>query len=255
MPPTIVVALNDEALKKLREDAAQRVVDTYDEELPEAKLLCFFDNQDWWKFKRGKATRGLYSPVHDEIFEASPESVRKQLLITEPSGLLVNAFDHFIYIHNSACDDRRGLTLTFAHELQHFRQFINTPHLWAASSLIPELKKETLKELGWKDWVDVPHEREARIIGKQTALAIIDANAVQEYIATRFRQAVDEVDHRDWEFLYGIRATDSYDLKAGVRAAYQCLKPYRSELEDLLLEKKDDPTFPDVDLEDLFSDV
>ena len=61
-------------------------------------------------------------------------------------------------------------------------------------------------------------------------------------------------DRRDWQFMYGITATDSYDLDAGVRAAFQCLKCYRGELEGLLLERNDDPTFPEVDLEYLLSD-
>jgi hypothetical protein len=132
---------------------------------------------------------------------------------------------------------------------------MNTPLLWAASSIIPQLKKETLRDLGWMDWADVPHERDARIIGKQIALAIIDVKAIQAYIAARIPQAVDAVDRRDWQFMYGITATDSYDLDAGVRAAFQCLKCYRGELEELLLERNDDPTFPEVDLEHLLSDL
>jgi len=240
---------------KHREAAAQRVIDAYGDKLPEARLLCFFDDQDWPKFKSNEATRGLYWRVNDALFECAPEYLTEQLQTVRPGGLLVNAFDHLVYVHNSACSDDRGLTLTFAHELQHFRQNVNTPLLWAVSSLIPQLKKETLAELGWRDWADVPHEREARIVGKRVALEIMGFATVQEFIASRIPHAVNDIDRRDWEFMHGIHSTDSYDLAAGVRAAFQRLRPYRKELEELLFEKQDDPTFPAVDLDTLFSDL
>jgi hypothetical protein len=253
MSPKIVVISDQEIVKEQREAAARRVIDAYGE-LPEARLLCFFDDQDWLKFKRGKATRGLYSPVRDELLEDSPAWVREQLVSIGTSGLCVNAFDHLIYVHGSTCSDHRGLTLTFAHELHHFRQYMNTPRLSAASSLIQELKKETLAELGWKDWADIPHERDARIVGKQIASVILGAATVQEFIASRIPQAVNDLDQRDWQFMYQIGATDTYDLAAGVGAAFRRLRPYRDELQQLLLERDGDPTFPKVDLDTLFSD-
>src|SRR5262249_53629348 len=161
----------------------QCLVDAFRDKLPEARLLCFFDDEDWSKFKAGRATRGLYSPVNDDLLEAAPEYVQEQLVMSTPSGLRVNAFDHFIYLHCSTCKDPRGLTMTFAHELHHFLQYMNTPLLWAAGSLIPQLKETTLETLGWKDWADVPHEREARIIAKQVAADILGVDAVQEFIA------------------------------------------------------------------------
>ena len=148
MQPTIVVKSNNETVKKEREYLAQRVIEACGDRLPESRLLCFFDDQDWSKFKGGEATRGLYSPVNNDLFEHSPEYVKKELLTTRPSGLSVDAFDHLIYVHGTTCSTRVGLTLTFAHELHHFRQYMNTPLLWAASSLIPQLKKETLRDLG-----------------------------------------------------------------------------------------------------------
>jgi hypothetical protein len=226
MERIICVKSKDETAKNQRCAAAQRVVEAFGDKLPEAKLLCFFDDEDWWKFKRGKATRGLYSPVDYDLWEGAPEYVKEQLCIAMPGGQSVNAFNHFIYLHGSTCNDVKGLTITFAHELHHFRQYMNSPLLWAAGSLIPQLKKETPNALGWKDWSDVPHEREARIVSKQLAADIFGVDAIQEFIAGRILVAVDDLDRRDWEFISGIALTDSYDLFEGTRTAFRQLKPY-----------------------------
>ncbi len=129
MQPTIVVKSDNETVKKEREDSAQRVIEACGGRLPESRLLCFFDDQDWSKFKGGEATRGLFSPVNNDLFEHSPEYVKKQLLTTRASGLSVNAFDQLIYVHGTTCSARVGLTLTFAHELQHFRQYVRVASL------------------------------------------------------------------------------------------------------------------------------
>ena len=76
------------------------------------------------------------------------------------------AFDDFIYLHGSTCSSAMGLTMTLAHELQHFIQHSQQTRLWAANSLIPKLKKATIRALGLR-WCDIPHEREARIVSSR----------------------------------------------------------------------------------------
>src|SRR2546427_12928144 len=99
MPATIFIKSKNHVVEKQRHAAAQRVIDAYGNKLPEARLLCFFDDQDWRKYKQGMATRGLYWPVDDDLWDCSPEYVKKQLVMSGPRGLSVRAFDHFIYLH------------------------------------------------------------------------------------------------------------------------------------------------------------
>jgi len=73
-------------------------------------------------------------------------------------------FASVIYLHGSTCEKDVGLTITFAHELQHFLQYANERRLWAVNSLLvnlPNLPTEDLKAI----W-DFPIEREARIVAK-----------------------------------------------------------------------------------------
>ena len=155
MRTVIVVKSEDPFLKEARETAARRLLAGFDAP-PDARLLCFFDNNDWPGFKSGRATRGLYSPVDEHLWDSAPTYVREQIGTNAKSGLLTNAFEHFIYLHGSTCSSEISMTMTFAHELQHFLQEVRVPHLRRAGWLITNLSKDTIAELGWK-WADVPH--------------------------------------------------------------------------------------------------
>lgn len=116
MPPTVKVKSSDEATRLNREEAAQRVVGYFGNRLPDLPLLCFFDDEDWPEYKGPgmAANRGIY--FHDPPWMNAPDYVR-ECVFTD--GL---PFTNLIYLHGSACAGTMGLTMTFAHELQHFVQ-------------------------------------------------------------------------------------------------------------------------------------
>ena len=84
-----------------------------------------------------------------------------RLFTTIPNWWIgMGIFDELIYLHGSTCASEVGLTMTFAHELQHFVQHGNMLTLWAANTLIPQLPKSVINALGLR-WCDIPHECEA----------------------------------------------------------------------------------------------
>jgi len=117
------------------------------------RLLCFLDDEDWRAFKaqNGAANRGFYAPVR---------AVHPHWLIA-PRYLLETvfvdgapAFDDFVYFHGTTCAGDIALTMTLAHELQHFIQHADRTSLWAANSLVPNLDKTAIAALGLR-WCDI----------------------------------------------------------------------------------------------------
>ena len=76
-------------------------------------------------------------------------------------------YESLIYLHGSTCETDIGLTMTLAHELQHFLQYTNERHLWTANTLLMKLPSLPTDDL--KACSDFPVEREARITAKKVA--------------------------------------------------------------------------------------
>ncbi len=51
MPPTVKVKSNDAVTKVEREATAEQVLAHFGNRLPDLRLLCFMDNDDWQPFK------------------------------------------------------------------------------------------------------------------------------------------------------------------------------------------------------------
>ena len=68
----MIVNSDSDTTKAHREAVAQRVIDHFGSELPDLRLLCFFDHNDWQALKdvKGKANRGLAGPIKDELWSA-----------------------------------------------------------------------------------------------------------------------------------------------------------------------------------------
>jgi len=142
--------------------------------------------------------------------------------------------------------------MTFAHELQHFVQHGNVRKLWAANNLIGKLRKRLNHSLGLRQF-DIPTEREARIVSKQTAEGMFGVEHVSQFIESKIADAVDENDRDDWQFIQSIVIPTSYDLASETRLIFQWLMPYRGDFENLLKESRDDPDFNDIDFDELFN--
>jgi hypothetical protein len=170
-------------------------------------------------------------------------------MVDDVSSVPKPAFEHFIYLHGSICKDPVGLTMTFAHELHHFVQSVCSPIAASASRLVYALKYETGNPADWNDWFCFPHERDARIVAKRIALAIVGPGDVEKYVERRISEAVKEVDLRDWNFIQGMAPTETYDFPAATREAYRDLGPFRDQLVRILKQNKSD--FPGVGVGDL----
>ncbi len=70
MLPTVKVKSNDAVTKLEREATAQQVLAHFGNQLPDLRLLCFIDNDDWQPFRdyAGEANRGFYTPVKKSTF-------------------------------------------------------------------------------------------------------------------------------------------------------------------------------------------
>jgi hypothetical protein len=255
----VEVKSEDFAVKSKREQATQNVLAQFGNQLPDLKLLCFFDDVDCDSLKKyiGEANRGVYTPVRNsQLWPHFPEYLKDYIFESDPSAFSWEPlFDHVIYLHGSTCSDEIGLTVTFAHELQHFVQHGDkrTRKLAAENTLIQNLDKELIEVLKLR-WFDIPIEREARIVSKRTAEALFGAPRVRQFIATRITEATDEGDAVDWRFIQGIVPSTSYDLTRESHRIFQKLKPHWREFERLLNEAKDNPAFSDITLRDLFDD-
>ena len=264
MLPTIKIKSDDVTAKARREAAAQRVIAHFDNQLPNTRLLCFFDDEDCEAVKEevGEANRGLFMRVERVcLWGYLPEYVRVCAFSGDCSDFpsyaeppVTPVFDHLIYLHGSTCSNDVGLTMTFAHELQHFVQHGNVRQLWAANSLIGKLRQQLNNDLGLRQF-HIPTEREARIVSKQTTSAIFGGEHVKQFIESKIPHAVDDKDKADWQSIQSLVTSTPYDLASETRLIFQRLKGYRGDFEKLLQELKDDPDFNDIDLDDLFNGV
>ncbi|OFV94621.1 MAG: hypothetical protein A3H28_00480 [Acidobacteria bacterium RIFCSPLOWO2_02_FULL_61_28] len=251
MPPTVNVKSDDITIKAWREAAAKSVIDHFGNQLPNLRLLCFFDDADCTYLKQiaGEANRGVYlSVLRGPAWQSLQHYVRDECF----SAQLTWLFDRLIYLHGSTCANDVGLTMTFAHELQHFIQCSNMPKLWDANKFIYDFfNSASYSALGLKTF-SFPHEREARVVAKRTAELLHGAEDVRQYIDTKITKPDNEDDAADWQYIQGIDTSAPYDLAGETKLFFRRLKPYRSELEKRLQEMKNEPDFNGVDLDALF---
>jgi hypothetical protein len=262
MPPfKIVVRSKDPAIKARREALAERVLAHFGDTLPNENLLCFFDEEDFRKLKDdvGAANRGLYQTIDvhalrfwvDEYWGAWPHYVQECIVDGDE-----RLFDHLIYLHGSSCSKDVGLTMTFAHELQHFVQHGDNLVLWAENTLISIVLRRVLKasdiaSLGLI-WSDIPIEREARCVSKQSAQALFGAAEVTEYIDGEIKEAGtrgDTADARNWRFMRDLDTSAPYDLERQTLSLFRRLKAYKSQLALVLHHLRSDPAFETIDLD------
>jgi hypothetical protein len=255
MSTTVKVESSDASVRVQRETVAQRVLTQFGDRLPDLRLLCFLDTEDWQPFRdyAGEANRGFYTPLKRDTFTWPPwpDYVMAHIFVNDPASISVGrAFDHVIYLHGSSCEDQVGLTMTLAHELQHFVQYGSARKVWAENSLIPMLSRDVIAASGLQ-WSDIPIEREARTVSKRIAEKLFDADRVARYIDTRITGALNAADRADWKFVRELSTSVPYDLESATRLIYKRLYSFRGEIKGLLEGLKDDPDFAPVDLNEL----
>jgi hypothetical protein len=250
MPLTLVIRSTDEEARKHREALAQRVFASLGLQCPARRLLVLFDDEDWQTFKtqNGVANRGFYAPVRSghPHWRIAPRYIVDNVFIDGTA-----AFDDFVYLHGTTCAEDIALTMTLAHELQHFIQHADRTPVWAANSLVPNLHKTAIAALGLR-WCDIPHEREARIVSKRIAEDLFGPDVVGRHIDARIASPVTERDGIDWKCIRELSASTPYDLAHETELFFPRLKDYSDQLQAALAHfQAIDPDFADVDLQAL----
>lgn len=152
-----------------RRQLAEGVLRWFGDRLPNLQLLCFLDDEEWQDLreKAGIDNRGAHFPLGGALPRFAYPPVYLQELLAVNRKIV---FDNLIYLYGSTCTQDIGLTMTLAHELQHFVQYGCSRRLWAANTLIPNLPREVIARLQLT-WCDLPHEYEARLVSKRVAEA------------------------------------------------------------------------------------
>jgi hypothetical protein len=224
MPPTVKVKSSEDGVQKHREEAARNVVAHFGNRLPDTPLLCFLDEEDWQDIKAdaGLTNRGFYGNPRKGGLHDPPHDLVETLFV---GGNL--ASDRLIYLHGSTCSDTIGLTMTLAHELQHFvQEYCNTPEVWAqnqavTNSLSSLLSDAEIETLGINCWSDVPFEREANLVSKRIAEELFGPDAVRRFIDMKIAQSATSQDAANWNCIRGlVVSTDSYDLASETKSLF-----------------------------------
>jgi hypothetical protein len=252
MPPTVKVKASDSLVKKQREEIAQRVLYLFGDSLSDCRLLCFFDDEDCQEFKllMGEGNRGFHRQISDNsAFPGWPKYLTDYIFADDPSAFwFKRLFDQLIYLHGSACASNVGMTMTFAHELQHVVQRIHVPEILTANGLFRLLPKTVLQSVGLQ-WSDIPTEREARAVAKRIAITLHGDEAVKKFLVQRALTAADPVDLADVHFIEVLDTSTPYVLKDETLALFGRFKDQRSEFESVIELLKSDPDFEGVQLD------
>jgi hypothetical protein len=245
---------SDVAVAQQRRAWANKVLEEYFAgKLPELRLLVFMDEIDVPTLKRGKANRGLFSPIDKHYFQtiAWPK-VLGEMLRTVNLTSIESTYncDALIYLHDSACHAEDSLTMTLAHELQHFVQYGFDRSTWVWNILPSKLSCQTIDTLGFA-WHDIPIEHEARIVAKRACESLLGPERTTQYIKNRKSQHITDKDAADWGFILGIDTTSTYECATQTRLLFKRLAPVRPDLQEALNKVKSLPDFAQLNLDDI----
>jgi hypothetical protein len=251
MPAVVHVKAGDPAVRKQREALAKRVLEQFADAFTDCRLLCFFDDDDCLEFKQimGESNRALYRRVSDNTaFAGWPEYITDSIFVDDPSSIWrKRVVDQFIYLHGSTCSDMVGMTMSFAHELQHAVQRTTVPELLSANGLVRLLPRTVIQSVGIQ-WSDIPTEREARAVAKRIAVTLHGSEGVEQFLAQRASTTTDPVDLADLEFIQALNTSTPYILKDETLSLFRRLKNCRAEIEETIEFLKSDPDFESVNL-------
>jgi hypothetical protein len=247
MPIELIIESAQDFIKAHREQRATAVIDRFGGHLPDRQLLCFLDSLDWDQLKQevGMANRGLFF-LTSGFRVPMPTRLLERVLPVDQS---LPEFEEVIYLHGTTCKDDIGLTMTFAHELQHFVQHAASFDLWLIGTLmINALNREQLNKIGIFKWADVPHELEARIVSKRIAQDLFGEKKTDDTIRQRVDEAVNAGDRTDWEFIRTLPVDEDFNLSKETLKILPRLRPYKLEFQRLFNQNKGVPGVADFNL-------
>jgi len=197
-------------------------------QLPDFRLLCFFDDEDPACFAQrcGSRYRGFYTPIKGSGY--FPPYI-SQLFFGSGGDF---AFDSVIYLRGSTCAVQAGAVITFAHELRHFVQDGNCTKVFAANALLYHNLRSFDPASRCEAW-DIPYEKDAMIASKRVSEAIMGPGAVSRHADLQIGAANDVL---YWKHFQGLSSTTSFDLLA---QTIPLVERYRPQLLQLRQAKVD----------------
>lgn len=249
----------DPQVAQYRLALANRVVAQFNSDVFETssrRLACFLDDEDATELRGyiGSTNRALFAPIDEgcQLWPLFPYYLKTYLMPGDLSvATLQLAFDDLVYLHGSTCANDVQLTISLAHELQHFIQHERERPIWAMNGLIQQLIRQTNNPLELV-WADIPVEKETRAVSKRIAEELFGVLTVQNHIATNITNCDNENERRDWQFIQTMDCAQSINLEAETNLLFPRLKPFRSEFEKLFRPVADRNEFKNVNLDALF---
>jgi hypothetical protein len=215
-------------------------------------VICLIDNQEnaTLRLARGPANRGIFFPVTNEhVRDLIPDYFRNSILHLDCSTLsLERLYDCVIYMHGSTAASEIGLTLTLAHELQHFIQYATNRSTWATDKLLQKLRMTHEEE--FRQWADFPIEREARVVSKRVAIEMHGHLAVEDFIRQERAKHITDADVLDCDFLLSSEADVAY---SATQATSALVERFRPEL--IALQAQNSSDCPEVESLNLTSHI
>jgi len=252
----ILVKSQVPTVKLQREEAAQRVLAHFEGRLSDLRLLCFFDDEDCQEFKfiMGKDNRGFYRPLSDSTtYSGWPEEMIDRIFVEDAESVLrKRVIDHVVYLHGDTCKDLIGLTMTFAHELQHVAQRRRLGEIFFANGIVKMLPLHVIDGLALK-WKDIPIEREARAVAKKMAIDLFGPEAVSLFMQQRIAASSNQSDIEDCLFIQTLDTSLPYDVEGETVKLFRRLGPYRQDVEKTMAKHRSGPEFDDFNLDSLMA--
>jgi hypothetical protein len=230
---TLYIKSDDEQVRKHREELARRVLGEFSVTFPsEERVLCYLNDRDDCHLKQnwgGASNRGVHWPIRGQGLHDWPFDMWGIIAGSDPiTNTNTWPYASVVYLHGRTCESDIQLTMTLAHELQHFVQFTGNRQLWAIHVLLTKLPSLPTHNL--RHSFDLPDEIEARIVAKRVALKVFGQTAIESHIATMIAGRSSNEDVADWEFIRGLDPNSVYDLR---EQTIPLVEEYRSELEYL----------------------
>ena len=198
------------------------------------KVICLIDDQDYRLADKGQ--KGFSSPLPAGLYFIPQYFNDSVIDWSYQTGRL---YDSLIYIHGSTSSSEVGLTLTLAHELQHFVQYTTNHATWATNEFFQELK--VTHEDEFRRSVDFPIEREARVVSKRVAIEMHGRVVVEDFIRRERDRCITGADVVDCDFLLSPEADVAYSAREASRALVRRFKP-----ELIALQAQNPNVYPEV---------
>jgi hypothetical protein len=192
-------------------------------QLPNLSLICIFDDEERPEFtasdKYGENLCGIFFEYVRDFRQACPDDLDEYVWKEERF-----LCDVVIYLRYRTCLSLTGMTITFAHELQHFMQLgFNYKAFRANCLLLHYLRcwKKDQRPL-WK----FPHEYEAPLVSKRVSELVLTRDMVSSYTEQKIEE---KNDLEKWRFFQGLDAAESFDL---LERTKPLVNQYREELKE-----------------------